>query len=531
LLALQIELDKDQVERGLDKAARRLSQKYPVRGFRPGKAPRAIIERSYGRAALMEEATDDLINKAYRDALDQEKIAPVGPPVLDGITSAEPFTFRVTIPVAPTITLGDYRNIRAPLDVSEITDADVDHEMERLRDKHVVLKELDDPRPAQEGDQLKVNLDTIFEDEDEDEGDEIIDEDGEIIDEDAAADDEDAAADDDDAIIDDTIIDSDGEVIDQDDGNEDEEDEEDDEDDDEDEEDNDEDDKDDEDDEGQEQTLDLVPGRLVDELHNALIGLNVGDRTEVTAVMPSDHGNEEVRGKTVTFKVKVNSIQERILPDWEELPTLESFEGTLDELRVKARTDLEKNIRTAAERQTIDAYIANLVADTEFDIPDVMVRELADEMLHEQGHQFERYGITLDQMLQYRGQTHDQAVDALMPDAERQTKTTMALRELVERESLAITPDEIEEEVQRMALDYEESTRENVLQTLRTQMLTTVANAVIDRKLRERIVLIATGTAPALEEPAAELAEPATQEAVGEPAAEEQEPAAAEEQA
>jgi trigger factor len=107
----------------------------------------------------------------------------------------------------------------------------------------------------------------------------------------------------------------------------------------------------------------------------------------------------------------------------------------------------------------------------------------------------------------------------------------MALRELVERESLAITPDEIEEEVQRMALDYEESTRENVLQTLRTQMLTTVANAVIDRKLRERIVLIATGTAPALEEPAAELAEPATQEAVGEPAAEEQEPAAAEEQA
>jgi trigger factor len=528
LLALQIELDKDQVERGLDKAARRLSQKYPVRGFRPGKAPRAIIERSYGRAALMEEATDDLINKAYRDALDQEKIAPVGPPVLDGITSAEPFTFRVTIPVAPTITLGDYRNIRAPLDVSEITDADVDHEMERLRDKHVVLKELDDPRPAQEGDQLKVNLDTIFEDEDEDEGDEIIDEDGEIIDEDAAADDEDAAADDDDAIIDDTIIDSDGEVIDQDDGNEDEEDEE---DDDEDEEDNDEDDKDDEDDEGQEQTLDLVPGRLVDELHNALIGLNVGDRTEVTAVMPSDHGNEEVRGKTVTFKVKVNSIQERILPDWEELPTLESFEGTLDELRVKARTDLEKNIRTAAERQTIDAYIANLVADTEFDIPDVMVRELADEMLHEQGHQFERYGITLDQMLQYRGQTHDQAVDALMPDAERQTKTTMALRELVERESLAITPDEIEDEVQRMALDYEESTRENVLQTLRTQMLTTVANAVIDRKLRERIVLIATGTAPALEEPAAELAEPATQEAVGEPAAEEQEPAAAEEQA
>jgi hypothetical protein len=77
-----------------------------------------------------------------------------------------------------------------------------------------------------------------------------------------------------------------------------------------------------------------------------------------------------------------------------------------------------------------------------------------------------------------------------------------------------------------MALDYDESARENVLQTLRTQMITTVANAVLDRKLRERIVLIATGTAPdpALEEPAAEvpaLEEPAAEEPAAEPTAEE----------
>jgi trigger factor len=520
LLALQIELDKDQVERGLDKAARRLSQKYPVRGFRPGKAPRAIIERSYGRAALLEEATDDLINKAYRDALDQEKIAPVGPPILDGITSAEPFTFRVTIPVAPTVTLTDYREIRAPLDLVDITDTDVDQEMERIRDKHVVLKELDEPRPAQEGDQLKVNLDTIFDDDQDDDEDDLIEDDEDDLIEDDEDDDEDDTAADDDDIIDDTIIDEDGEIVDEDDGDESEEDE------------GDEEDEEDEEgeDEGQEQTLDLVPGRLVDELHNALIGLNVGDRTEVTAVMPDDHGSQEVRGKTVTFKVKVNSIQERILPEWDELPTLENFEGTLDDLRGKARADLEKNIRTAAERKTIDAYIQDLIAATEFDIPDVMVRELADEMLHEQGHQFERYGITLDQMLQYRGQTHDQAVEALMPDAERQTKTTLALRELVEREGIEISGDEIEAEVQRMALDYDEAARENVIQTLRTQMINTVANAVLDRKLRERIVLIATGAAPAAEAPAAE--EPAAEEpAAEEPAAEEpaaEEPAAEE---
>ena len=281
-----------------------------------------------------------------------------------------------------------------------------------------------------------------------------------------------------------------------------------------------------------------MPGRLVDDLHSLLIGLNIGDRAEVTTVMPADHGNQSVRGKTVTFKVKVNSIHERILPSWEELLTLENFEGTLDDLRAKAREDLGKRIQAAAERQVIDSYITELVAVTEFDIPDVMVRELADEMLHEQSRQFERYGISLEQMLQYRGQTHDQAVETLMPDAERQTKTTLALRELVERENLAITNDEIEDEVQRMALDYDESARENVIQTMRTQMITTVVNAVIDRKLRERIVQIATGTAPALEEIAAEPAEIAAEEIAAEPAeiaaeeiAEAEEIPAAEEQA
>ncbi|NTW01314.1 MAG: trigger factor, partial [Oscillochloris sp.] len=284
-------------------------------------------------------------------------------------------------------------------------------------------------------------------------------------------------------------------------------------------EDEDEDDDDDEDDE-RAQTLDLVAGRLVPDLHNALIGLNAGDRTEVTTVLADDHPNESARGKTVTFKVKVKGIQERILPDWEELPALENFEGDLDELRIKTRTNMEQSVQNAAERKVIDTYIEELLTITEFDIPDVMVRELADEMLHEQGHQFERYGITLDQMLQYRGQTHDQAVDALMPDAERQTKTTLALQKLVEQEGLNVTVEDIQAEILHLAMDYDEATRESVIERLRTEMISQVANMVIDRKLRARIVEIATGVASALEAPVVTDETPAAEVPAETPAAE-----------
>ncbi|EFO81390.1 trigger factor [Oscillochloris trichoides DG-6] len=491
LLALEIEIDADQVERGLDKAARRLSQKFPIRGFRPGKAPRSIIERSYGRPALMEEATDDLINKAYRDALDQEKISPVGPPNLESITSYEPFTFRVTVPIAPTVTVGDYRGIRLDLEATSISEKDIEREMERLREKHVVLKELDELRPAQEGDQISVLLDTEFDDDDEDYDDDEEDEDDDDDDDadDQDDDDDDDADDQDDDDAEDDADDQDAE-----------------------------DDADDADDDGEIQTLDLIPGRLVTELHEALVGLNVGDYTEVTAVMPDDHQNESVRGKTVIFKVKLKGIQERILPTWEELPSLENFEGSLDDLRTKIQGNLEQNARNNAERKLVEAYVNQLVEMTEFDIPDVMVRELAHEMLHEQGHQFERYGITLEQMLQYRGQTHDEAIDALMPDAEQRTKTTLALSRLVEHEGIGITGDEVEEQIALIVNDYDEEQRPNIINTLRSQMINDVVNMVIDRKLRARIIEIATGTAPALEtpeaEPAAEVAsEPSAPEA------------------
>lgn len=433
IVSLQIELDRDRLERGLDQAARRLSQKYPVRGFRPGKAPRFIIEQTYGRQALLEEATDDLINKAYRDVLKQEQITPVGQPSLQEISSTDPFTFRVNIPVPPTVTVGDYRAIRMALEVDPISDEQFDRALESLRDKHVVLQELDEPRPAQDGDQLRVNLSTIV----------------------PAADPE---------------AEPDVEAP-------------------------------------NEQTLDLVQGRLIDELYTALIGANVGDNVETQAQMPDDHANEDVRGKLITFKVEVLGMQSRLLPDWEDLPTLEEFDGSLDELRAKTRAEMEEAVRKAAERKLTDAFVEQLLESTDFDIPVAIVRDLAESMLEEQGQQFERYGITLDQMLQYRGKTRDDALDELMPEAERQTKVTLALQEVVKAEALTVDQDDFETELARMLAEYAEGERAQIEQILRSQLQNTVASAALDRKLRARIIDIVTSEAPAEAPPAEAVAE------------------------
>ena len=420
LLALDIELDATQVEKGLDRAARRISQKVQIPGFRKGKAPRFIVENYYGRAALLEEASDDLINASFREALDSEKIDPVGKASLEEVHfEAEPYRFRVTVPVQPEIAVADYHAIQVPFQPEALTEEDLDRALAARRERHVVLKAPEEPRPAQQGDQLTVRMETFVDGEPLEQAEEIKD-----------------------------------------------------------------------------STLVLEADRLVPGLFDGLLGTTVDETREITVTMPEDHANEQVAGKDVVFKVTLKEIQERILPDWDELPTLEDLDGTLDELREKTRSEMTTAEQRNAENKVVDSYIQTLVESTEWDLPDALIEQEADALLHEQEHEWSRYGITLDQMLEYRGQTHDEAVEQLKPQGEQRLKTSLALREVIRSEGLTVNDDEIEAEVTRMLDEYEEEQRETARTMLSTQLRSSVATGVLNQKLRNRLFTLATGQEP-----------------------------------
>lgn len=426
LLLVDVELDADQVEKSLDRAARRLSEKYTIPGFRKGKAPRFIIENYFGREALMEEAKEDLINKSFKKALEQEQINPIGQPTLESIEPSDSFRFRVKIPIAPTVTLPDYRSIRLPLEVEPVTEEGVQRAMNMRRERHVVLKELDEARPAQPGDQLTVKLETLVEGESLEqhpEGEELPD-----------------------------------------------------------------------------TPLVLEPDRLVDELYAGLLGAQAGDTCEIVAQMPEDHASEQVRGKEVTFKVQIVGIQERLLPNWEELPLLEDTEGTLDSLREQTRQSLEAAARSRAEQRLLDGFIEQVVAGTTYDVPDVLIRETAEDILEYQGRQYEQYGVTLEQMLTYRNQTHDQAIDELLPTGEENLHVRLALQAIVRAEQLDVSEEELQGEMLEMLQQYSEQEVAAIAQKQQVSMqfMYQAANAILDRKLRTRLLSIASGEAPEL---------------------------------
>ncbi len=435
ILALTVELEKEQIEKALDRAARRMSQKYNIPGFRKGKAPRFIIENYFGRAAILDEASEDLINRAFRDALDQEQIEPYGQPSLTEVSLAEaPYQFTVEVPVAPTVRLPDYRAIHVPFTSAEVTDDMLQRAMDVRRERHVVLRALETPRPAQQGDQLTVELETLV--------------DGKPLDERP---------------------------------------------------------------EGTappQSTLVLDPDRLVPGLYEGLLGMNAKSVADITARMPDDHSNEEVRGKDVRFVVNILDIQERLLPEWDELPTLENFDGTLEELREKTRGELIEVARRNAEDETIDEYVRQVVAATEFDIPDALIEREADRLLRQREAEFERYGVRPEQVYEIQGKKREDLLEELKPQAEERSRTNLVLSKIVSAEGLSPDEDEIDQEVERLAAAYDEARRDNVKLTLRTDLQSFVASSIIDRKLRRRLLVIATGD-PSFEQQAQEAAAPA----------------------
>ena len=138
-LALTIEVEPERVEAALNKASRRLAQKYKIPGFRTGKAPRSVIEQRFGKQALYDEVIDELGNQVYREAIEQQAIDPYGPGQMEDV-QLDPFVLKMLIPLAPEIELGDYQSLRVPYTPPTVDEHEIEHQLEHIRENQAIIE-------------------------------------------------------------------------------------------------------------------------------------------------------------------------------------------------------------------------------------------------------------------------------------------------------------------------------------------------------------------------------------------------------
>ena len=156
---LTVEVSAADFEAAVEKAYRKQRGKINVPGFRPGKAPRKMIEKMYGESVFYEEAVNIVLDDTYGDAAEESKLEIVSRPEIDlvQVEKGKPLIYTATVAVKPEVTLGQYKGVEVERATAEVTDEDVEKELKKVQEQNSRLLTVED-RPVEDGDHTIIDF-------------------------------------------------------------------------------------------------------------------------------------------------------------------------------------------------------------------------------------------------------------------------------------------------------------------------------------------------------------------------------------
>ncbi len=208
-------------------------------------------------------------------------------------------------------------------------------------------------------------------------------------------------------------------------------------------------------------TLVIGSGSFIPGFEDQLIGANINDEVEVNVTFPEDYHSEDLKGKTAVFKVKVNEIKLKQLPEINDefASDVSEFE-TLDEYKADIRVKLTEQAQTAADRKYEDEIIKKAVDNAVCDIPEVMVESRLDDMMRQLDMQLRYQGMNLEGYLQMMGMDMSKVRADYHDNALEDVKTQLVLEKISELENIIASPEEYDAELEEMAKRYNQSVEE-----------------------------------------------------------------------
>ncbi|MFQ6000827.1 MAG: trigger factor [Anaerolineae bacterium] len=152
---LTIEVEEERVERSLKEAARRISKRTPIPGFRAGRAPYHIVERMVGKEVVFDEALEELSSQVYREALEESELEPIDRAEME-VVEREPLTLKMTVPLRPEVELGDYQSLHVEPQEVKVKEEEIEEVLTALREERGEWVPVE--REAQEGDLLTLEV-------------------------------------------------------------------------------------------------------------------------------------------------------------------------------------------------------------------------------------------------------------------------------------------------------------------------------------------------------------------------------------
>lgn len=396
---VNFKIEKEEWKELQDKAFKKLNKTAKIDGFRPGKAPRSVFEKKYGKEELLLEAGDIFINDKYRELMSKNEVKPILEPKVDVVTTTEDaFEFNLVIIEAPEVKLNNYKDLKVKKERVKVSQEEITSKIDHILDHYA----------------------------------EVVEKDGKVENGDIA------------------IIDfegfKDGVAF--------------------------------EGGKGENYSLEIGSHSFIEGFEEGLIGLAKDETKELNLTFPKDYFSEDLKGQKVTFKVKINDIKTRVIPELND----EFFEdlamddvNSKEELEEVVKNQLLAEKEQEAENKYIDDLLEAAAKNMEVDIDEEIVQIEVDAMYEDFLNKLAMQGLNEEIYFKYANTTKEDTKKDIYPEAEKKLKYHYLLNEIVKLEKLNVTEEEVASEYVKLASRYnatiEELRNEINAQELRHELL------------------------------------------------------------
>jgi trigger factor len=406
VVKLTIELEAEVFNDSLKKAYQKNRGRYTIPGFRKGKAPMNFIERYYGESVFYEEAFNIACPEAYEKAIEENSLEPVSRPELDveQIEKGKDLIFTAKITVKPEVKLGEYKGLKVEKEAVNITDKDVQEELEKIQDKNARLITAED-RVVKDKDTLNIDFEGFVDDEPFEGG------------------------------------------------------------------------------SAKGYTLVVGSGTFIPGFEEQLIGAETGKEIDVNVTFPEEYHSEDLKGKEAVFKVVVNEIKEKILPEInDEFAQDVSEFDTLEEYKADIKEKLLKEAQESAEKKYEDDIVKKAVENAEIDIPEIMVEHQLNNILNRLNMTLRYQGMDLNSYINMVGTDEETFRNGYRDTAVLDVRTQLVLEKIGKEEKVDATEEDVEAEIAETAEKYKQSV-EDFKKHLQDDDIEYIKDTVITKKI------------------------------------------------
>lgn len=427
---ISVEIPAEVVARQQEALVQQYSRQARIPGFRKGKVPASMV-RSKFSSEITSDVVENLVPQYFREAVVKGGYRPVSQPHIYGLefTPGEPIKFKAAFEVLPEFELGDYKQIKVEKPDITVTDEQIGNEIKLLQEKQASFDPVDEERGAEKGEFVQVSFEARpkgLEDGPEDEG----------ADAEGAASKETAAA------------------------------------------------------EGAEQPeaaaqpvqmeevlVEIGGANTIPEFTEHLAGAKAGEERSFDVVYPADFYDKRLAGLTFAYKVKVNAIKKKTLPELNDdfAKELSPDFQNVGDLKQRFRENMEAELKHKTEHEAKDRLIEELLAKHDFPVPRSMVEHQIDLRLERGLRALAAQGMKTEDMRRMdfgrlRAGQQDLAV--------KEVKSSVLLAKIAIKENIQVSDEELEREIEAMAAQMQQPveevrkrlTEDNAVDRLRDRM-------------------------------------------------------------